>query len=249
VLAGYGHFLRAAASRQWDETAIDLVSDARAWPKLDRSRRDRVGRLVAGFRLGERSVAAHLEPYAAAAEDPDAAACFEIQAVDEARHARFFERVGREVLGDPDERVTSAPAALRELFERRLPASARALAQGSEQLEAAVGLYHMVLEGVVFGAGQLALIELLDGVASLPGLRRGTELVVRDEQWHLGFGARCLGDLRPSAETVRTILAEGERAAGAWGDAVGPSLTTQVRTLHRRRLRAAGLVLEALAAG
>ena len=50
----------------------------------------------------------------------------------------------------------------------------------------AVGVYHMVLEGVVFTAGQLALLELVDD--RLPGLREGTELVLRDERWHVGFG-------------------------------------------------------------
>ena len=50
----------------------------------------------------------------------------------------------------------------------------------------------MILEGVVFTAGQLALLDLLDD--RLPGLQRGTELVLRDERWHVGFGARCLAD-------------------------------------------------------
>ena len=55
----------------------------------------------------------------------------------------------------------------------------------------AVGLYHMVLEGVVFTAGQYALLEILDK-DRLPGLYEGMELVLRDEKWHIGFGTRCL---------------------------------------------------------
>ena len=51
------------------------------------------------------------------------------------------------------------------LFEVRLPVAASS-APGE-----AVGLYHMVLEGVVFTAGQLALLDLLDD--RLPGLRSG----------------------------------------------------------------------------
>jgi ribonucleoside-diphosphate reductase beta chain len=248
MLAGYGHFLRAAAARQWDERSLDLEPDARAFAALPPEARRRLQALVDGFRIGERSVAAHLEPYANAATDPDAAACFEIQAVDEARHARFFERAGAEVLGRGETAGGSAPPGVVGLFERRLPAVAAELAESGEGLDAAVGLYHMVLEGVVFTAGQLALLALLDEHPDLPGLRRGTELVLRDEQWHLGFGARCLHDLRPEPETVRAIVAEGERAAGAWGEAVPPPLVEHVRVLHRRRLRAAGLGGAAVAA-
>ena len=245
MLAGYGHFLRTAASLQWDERAIDLEADARAFEGLDVGARDRVGGLVEGLRLGERSVAAHLEPYARAAADPDAAACFEIQAVDETRHARFFERAAVEILGDRSPPVAPAVAAL---FEERLPAAAADLATDPEGLDAAVGLYHMVLEGVVFTAGQLALLELLETLETLPGLRYGVELVTRDEHWHMGFGARCLQDLAPSPETLAAIAREGERAAEAWGEWVGPQLAARVRALHRRRLRAAGLGAQAVAA-
>jgi len=245
VLAGYGHFLRTAASLQWDETAIDLSVDARAFGGLGVDERERIGRLVAGFRLGERSVAAHLEPYARAAADPDAAACFEIQAVDEARHARFFERAAVEVLGDRYR--STVPSAVAALFGERLPAAVAELAADPGGLDAAVGLYHMVLEGVVFTAGQLALLALLDEIDTLPGLRRGVDLVMRDEHWHMGFGARCLQDLGPSPETLAAIAREGERAAEAWGECVPPELAARVRALHRRRLRAAGLGAQAVA--
>ena len=78
-----------------------------------------------------------------------------------------------------------------EIFERRLPEAA---AQAGVE---AVGLYHMVLEGVVFTAGQYALLEILDKDA-LPGLYEGMELVLRDEKWHIGFGTRCLNDAQLS---------------------------------------------------
>ena len=49
----------------------------------------------------------------------------------------------------------------------------------------------MLLEGVVFDAGQQALLDdLADG--ALPGVREGVERVERDERWHVGFGLRCL---------------------------------------------------------
>ena len=121
-----------------------------------------------------------------------------------------------------DPRAHVSPAFL-ELFETRLP-EAVASAPGE-----AVGLYHMILEGVVFTAGQLALLDLLDD--RLPGLRQGTELVLRDERWHVGFGARCLADLDYDEAA---ILAEGERAAALWA----PEYAGRVMDGLRSRLRA-----------
>ena len=95
----------------------------------------------------------------------------------------------------------------------RLPEAARRA--GVE----AVGVYHMVLEGVVFTAGQLALLELVDD--RLPGLRAGTELVLRDERWHVGFGTRCLLDAGLDADAEAAILEEGERAAAVWAPEPG----------------------------
>ena len=87
----------------------------------------------------------------------------------------------------------------------------------------------MVLEGVVFTAGQLALLDLLDD--RLPGLQQGTELVLRDERWHVGFGARCLADLDYDEAA---ILDEGERAAALWA----PEYAGRVMDGLRSRLRA-----------
>jgi ribonucleoside-diphosphate reductase beta chain len=214
VFASYEHFLGIAASVQWDERSISLRADARAWPHVADAR---LKELVAGFCVGEAGVAEHLTTFASG----PAALCFEAQARDEERHARFFARYAAAVgLGDPRSMVS--PAFL-SLFEERLP-EAVAGAPGE-----AVGLYHMVLEGVVFTAGQLALLDLVDD--RLPGLREGVELVLRDERWHVGFGARCLADLDYDESA---ILLEGERAAAIWA----PEYAGRVMDGLRSRLRA-----------
>jgi ribonucleoside-diphosphate reductase beta chain len=212
LIASYEHFLGIAERVQWDEGAIDLSVDA--------APDDRVARFLAGFCVGEAAVAEHLHDFF----DGPAAACFAAQRRDEERHARFFARYADGVgLGDPRELVSDEFA---ELFERRLPeAAARA---GAE----AVGVYHMVLEGVVFTAGQLALLDILDG--RRPGLRRGTELVLRDERWHVGFGTRCLLDAGLSDAAEATILEEGARAAALWA----PEQADHVMANLRRRLKA-----------
>src|SRR4051794_194299 len=219
VFASYEHFLDIAASVQWDERSISLRQDARAWPQVADAR---VTELVAGFCVGEAGVAEHLAVFA----DGPAAACFAAQQRDERRHARFFARYAAAVgLEEPLAHVSDD---FRELFEVRLP-EAVAGVPGE-----AVGLYHMVLEGVVFTAGQLALLDAVD--ARLPGLREGAERVLRDERWHVGFGARCLADLDFDEAA---ILAEGERAAAVWApehaERVVAGLRSRLRAVRRQR--------------
>src|SRR3954453_21783839 len=167
---------------------------------------------------------------------------FFLQRRDEQRHAKLFDRIGAEVLGLPgataaDRREAARgqrpPAALGvlqdrrqparahvtppllELFEHRLPQVAAELAAGHTGLGEGVSLYHMLLEGVVFDAGQHALLEdLADGV--LPGVREGVARVERDERWHVGFGLRCLVETRPSERLLGDLLSRAGEAAAVW---------------------------------
>lgn len=230
MLAGYEHLLRAAQRLRWDETAIDLRADAGAWAALDEARRAPLRRLIAGFLVAEEAVAAALDPFLAATNDPLARACFAAQQADEERHARFFARVAGEVVGVD---AHDAPPAVHDLFTRRLPATAAALRRGEATLGDGVALYHLVLEGVVFAAGQEALLEALHDTG-LDGVRAGAARVQADERWHIGLGVRCLQDAGLAPEQLEALLAEGERAACAWGVAgVDAARAAQV---HRRRL-------------
>jgi ribonucleoside-diphosphate reductase beta chain len=248
-------FSRLVARLQWNPAAIDLTSDVRAWPQLPAERRHRLTTLLVGFCVAEEAVAEHLTPFADAArkatltsQESLMAWVFFLQRRDEQRHARFFDRIGEEVLGlpgaTPAERRAAAradaPAAILELFEERLPAMAAQIAAGRSGLDEGVSLYHMLLEGVVFDAGQHALLDdLADG--ALPGVREGIERVERDERWHVGFGLRCLIETRPSAELLDDLLARADEAAEVWGDAVPRA--TRERSAHKvaHRLRVAKL--------
>ena len=114
------------------------------------------------------------------------------------------------------------------------------LAAGRAGLSEGVSLYHMLLEGVVFDAGQHALLDdLADG--ALPGVREGVERVERDERWHVGFGLRCLIETQPSPEVLADLLERAEEAAEAWGDAV-PAATRELSARKcAHRLHVAGL--------
>jgi len=169
-------FSRVVARLQWDPTTIDLAPDARAWPELPDDRRRRLTTLLAGFCVAEQAVSEHLTPFAQATPDTLVAWVFFLQRRDEERHSQFFDRIAAEVLGLPgatpaDRRAAAralGPAPVLELFEERLPAMAAELAAGQIGLDHGIAMYHMILEGNVFSAGQRALLEELeDGV--LPG--------------------------------------------------------------------------------
>jgi ribonucleoside-diphosphate reductase beta chain len=249
-------FSRIVARLQWNPTAIDLTPDARAWPELPSERRRRVMTLLAGFCVAEEAVAEELKPFGDAARKATLASqenlvawVFFLQRRDETRHALFFDRIGAEVLGlpgaTPAERRAAArahaPAALLDLFEVRLPAVAAELAAGRTGLSDAVSLYHMLLEGVVFDAGQCALLDdLADG--ALPGIREGVERVERDERWHVGFGLRCLVESQPSRELLDGLLVRAREAAEAWGDAVPTATRKESAQKVAHRLHVAGLI-------
>ncbi|MQA15570.1 MAG: ribonucleotide reductase [Pseudonocardiaceae bacterium] len=250
MIAGYDHFVTLADSLQWDETAIDLSADREAWPALDDAENAQVLGLIAGFCIGETSVSGQLGSYQAAACDDSMAACFRAQARDEARHARFFDRVAAEVAAVPGADLVARLDVLRArvspelvaLFEERLPATAQRLAEDRGGLTAAVGLYHMVLEGAVLLAGQHALLDTLDRLSvGLPGVRRGLELVLRDERWHIGFGSRVVQSAAIGQDEADALLAEGQAAAAAWGDLISPDAVETAVRQHRRRLRATGI--------
>ena len=244
-------FSQVVARLQWDPTTIDLAPDGRAWPELPDERRRRLTTLLAGFCVAEAAVSEHLRPFAQATPDTLVAWVFFLQRRDEERHSQFFDRIAAEVLGlpgaTPDDWRAAArdlvPAPVLELFEERLPAMAAELAAGQIGLDQGIALYHMVLEGNVFSAGQRALLaDLEDGV--LPGVREGVERVERDERWHVGFGVRNLIDIQPSQELLHDLLARAEEASEAWGDAVSTETREYVTRLCARRLHIAGLIDE-----
>ena len=250
-----GFFSRVASRIQWDARVIDLRPDAEAWPGLPDERRARLTTILCGFIVAEDAVAEHLLPYrdaskrASMASDEDLMAwVFFLQRRDEIRHAAFFDRVAGEVLrlpGDtPAERRDAAraevPAGVLELFEERLPAVAGELAEERRELAAGVGLYHMILEGIVFGAGQSALLDDLEDGA-LPGVREGVTRIELDERWHVGFGLRCLIECKPSREAMDELLARGADANGAWGDAVPAAMRERAARMFARRLSVAHL--------
>jgi ribonucleoside-diphosphate reductase beta chain len=241
MLAGYDHLLAAARRLRWDAEAIRLAADAETAAGLTAGDRMELTALIGGFWIAEHAVAGELGPYVEAAggagADPAARECFAVQASDEARHARFFDRVAREVLGLTDP-AACAPEAIATLFGTDLPAAAEALAAdaGAPTMAAAVGLYHLVLEGIVFAVGQDALHELATR-AGLSGVAEGVQRVQADERWHVGLGVLHLQRLGAPVD----VTAVARRGITAWGPTVASDeRVARVLAAHRRRLQIVG---------
>jgi ribonucleoside-diphosphate reductase beta chain len=248
-------FSRVVAKLQWDANAIDLGPDAEAFPGLPDARRARLTKLLASFRIADNAVSENLEPFGPAANNSLVAWVMFLQRRDEERHATFFDRVAAEVLKLPGETKEERGAAARELappgivqlFEEELPAMSADMAEGRIDFEDGLALYHMTLEGMVLSAGQRAILQDLDDGA-LPGVRKGVYHVELDERWHIGFGLRCLIDLKPSRELIEAILSRADEAAAAWGDALPDEIRDMIVPMARRRMGVATKQLDALAA-
>lgn len=243
-LPTYVDFPEIARRIRWDPDVIDLSRDAAAWPRMDPAGRSQIGALLAGFLIGETAVAADIEPFGLQVKREEVATCFAVQAGDEQRHRRFFERVHQEVLGTPpaqaltDARQRVTPLFV-ELFEGELKAAAARVAADPDALIDAIGLCHGLLEGVIFLAGQDELLERLEARGDLPGIADGIARVQRDERWHVAFGARLLADAGGTVSAGR-FQDEGRRAITAWGTLISEQTAQRILSVLERRLRAIG---------
>src|SRR3954463_4926649 len=247
-------FSRLVAKLQWDAHGIDLTRDAVAWKELPDARREKLTKLLCGFRVADDAVSKNLTPFGPAARNSLVAWGVFLQRRDEGGHANFFDRVSDEVLQLGDEREDRlaaarelAPPGIVDLFDNQLPAMSAEMESGKLGLSDGISLYHMTLEGMVLAAGQKALLEdLEDGV--MPGVRKGVYHVELDERWHIGFGLRCLIDANPSHELIDAIMGRAEECAAAWGDALPEHIRESVVPMARRRLAYAHKQIEIVAA-
>jgi ribonucleoside-diphosphate reductase beta chain len=241
-LPDYDALLALSSRGAWDPETFDLAPDAGRWPALPAAVRARLTGLLAGFVVGEEAVAEHLVPFGAGAAEPGLRACLAAQVAEEERHARATRRawdvLGPAAGGAAEDPAGHAPPELVALFAERLPAAAE---RAGDDLSGAVALYHGLLEGVVFLAGQRTVRALAEAWA-LPGLAGTFARIERDERWHVALGARVLVDAPDGARVARRLVAEAGTVAEAWGPLVDAGVRDAAVTAVGRRLRAVGLL-------
>ncbi|MDX8150975.1 hypothetical protein SK069_05165 [Patulibacter brassicae] len=238
----YDALLAISARNAWDPAGIALDADAARWTALPVDDAARLRALVAAFVVGEEAVADHLAAIGRAATDPGLRACLAAQEREEERHAAAVRRAWRALRaaeGGPDENAAAhAPAAIVALFRERLPAT---VARAAHELGEAVGLYHGLLEGVIFLAGQRELLARARA-AGLAGLHETFTRIERDERWHVALGVRALVDHPDGPAVAGRLAEEADAVADAWGPLVAEATRREVATLVARRARAVGLL-------
>jgi 1,2-phenylacetyl-CoA epoxidase catalytic subunit len=168
------------------------------------------------FFFGEDSVADNLSPYIDAAPKEEQKYFLTTQQVDEARHAVFFHRFFREVIGAGDS-IASTLAftesqlgwGYRNVFDR-LDRMADELRRDRSlpKFAQAITLYHMVVEATLAQPGQHYIEDYFAKEGTMPGFSAGMANVSRDEQRHIGFGVKVLSELLEESDECRAAVRE-----------------------------------------
>ena len=210
----------------WQATAIDFTRDAEQW-QADFSDLERKAAYwnYCLFFWGEDAVADGLSPYVDAAPLEEQKYFLTTQQVDEARHAVFFNRFMREVVGVGGDSVGDSLKAIKpeltwgfnKIFDRLVTMSDELRKDPSiPRLAAAVTLYHVVIEATLAQPGQHYITSYLTDSDRLPAFRAGMENVAADEQRHIGFGVKLLSDLRRMDPEVPHAVADLLREVIPW---------------------------------
>jgi ribonucleotide reductase beta subunit family protein with ferritin-like domain len=212
----YDDLYRRWEEGNWKAASIDFSADRKGWEALSDIQRRSALWIYSMFFYGEDSVADNLSPYIDAAPLEEQKYFLATQQVDEARHAVFFARFFREVIGVEGSYSDGLAATLpqlnwgyRHVFER--------LDQMADELRAdrslpkfaqAIALYHMVVEATLAQPGQHFIEDFFTEEGSMPGFTDGMHNVSRDEQRHIGFGVRALADCFAESDECKQAVVE-----------------------------------------
>ena len=168
------------------------------------------------FFYGEDSVTDNLSPYIDAAPKEEQKYFLATQQVDEARHAVFFHRFFKEVIGAGDS-ISSTLAyteaelswGYRNVFDR-LDRMADDLRRDRSlpNFARAIAMYHMVVEATLAQPGQHYIEDYFADAGTMPGFSEGMANVSRDEQRHIGFGVKVLAECFAESEECKQAVAE-----------------------------------------
>ena len=230
----YEDLYRRWEEGNWKAYDLDFSEDRKGWEALSEIQRKSALWIYSMFFFGEDSVTDNLSPYIDAAPKEEQKYFLATQQVDEARHAVFFHRFFKEVIGAGDidrldARLHRAAARLGLPQRLRPPRpDGRGAARSDRSLPKfaqAIALYHMVVEATLAQPGQHFIEDYFTKSGTMPGFSEGMHNVSRDEQRHIGFGVKTLSEC---FARVRRVQGRGRRDP-ARGDAA-----TRWRSSSRR---------------
>ena len=168
------------------------------------------------FFYGEDAVADNLSPYIDAAPKEEQKYFLATQQVDEARHAVFFYRFFKEVIGVEGDIATGLESTqpqlgwgYRNVFDR-LDRMVEELRTRPLAAEVRPGDHALPpgRRGDDGPAGQHFIEDFFVKAGTMPGFSAGMENVSRDEQRHIGFGVKVLSELFAESDECKAAVAE-----------------------------------------
>ncbi len=219
----------------WDPADIDFSQDALDWQGIDEDMRLGVSRLATTFMAGEEAVTLDIIPLirAISAEGRAEETLFLTTFLgDEAKHAEMF-RTWFDVVGCPYELDELLTDAQRRIFDVELPNAMGRLdvVRSPEAFLDAALTYNHFVEGVLAMTGYRAWNQIFLVRNIFPGMRRGIELVQRDERRHLAYGTylcRRIVAAHPETWTfVEQRMAELRELGLAFVDGIGNAIFEQ----------------------
>ena len=200
----------------WSATSIDLTQDREGWEALTDMQKKSGRWIYSMFFYGEDSVADNLSPYIDAAPREEQKYFLATQQVDEVRHAVFFHRFFKEVIGAGDTIQATLATTEPELnwgylkvFDH-LDRMAEELRRDRSlpKFAQAIALYHLVVEASMAQPGQHFIEDFFANEGTMPGFVEGMGNVSRDEQRHIGFGVKVLSELFEETDECKASVHE-----------------------------------------
>jgi hypothetical protein len=229
----YEDLYRRWEGGNWSAYDIDFSQDKAGWESLSEIQRRSAMWIYSMFFYGEDRVADTLAPYITAAPSEEQAYFLATQQVDEVRHAVFFHRFFKEVIGVGGDSIQSTLASTlpqlnwgyRGVFDRLdLMAEELRKDRSLPKYAQAITLYHLIVEGSLAQPGQHFIEDFFSSEETMPGFSSGMTNVSRDEQRHIGFGVKVLSELlgegNPGWEENRAAVVELLRETLPYGPAV-----------------------------
>ena len=224
----YDDLYRRWEDGNWKATEIDLAEDRKGWEALSEIQRKSALWTYSMFFYGEDSVTDNLSPYIDAAPLEEQKYFLATQQVDEARHAVFFHRFFKEVIGAGDtigSTLAYTEAQLgwgyRNVFDRldRMGEELRK-DRSLPKFAQAIALYHLVVEAALAQPGQHFIEDYFNKSGTMPGFSEGMHNVSRDEQRHIGFGVKALSDCFRESDECKAAVDEILREVLPWSMSV-----------------------------
>src|SRR5436190_5532849 len=212
----YPDLYRRWEEGNWRTGEIDFSEDREGWAALSDIQRKSALWTYSMFFYGEDSVTDNLSPYIDAAPLEEQKYFLATQQVDEARHAVFFHRFFKEVIG-AGESIGSTLAytepqlgwGYRNVFDRldRMGEELRK-DRSLPKFAQAIALYHMIVEAALAQPGQHFIEDYFNKAGTMPGFSEGMHNVSRDEQRHIGFGVKTLAECFRESDECKAAVVE-----------------------------------------